>query len=113
MRWTVSISTAIALKRAAPDAVQRTDPTKSDVSLAGNASWMNQDVCPLASSVNSAVSSATPSVINRQVTSIAASPALCRAAAVLIPPARRRATNRTSRRGRPAPVSATPTFGSK
>ena len=49
MRVAGSISRATALNSPSPTASQRTDPMKSDVSAAGNASSMSQDVCPLAS----------------------------------------------------------------
>ena len=48
MRVPGSISKATALNRPSPTASQRT-PAKSDVSAAGNAWSMSQDVCPLAS----------------------------------------------------------------
>ena len=43
-----SISRATAVNKSSPTASQRTDPTKSDVSAAGNAASRNQDACPLA-----------------------------------------------------------------
>ena len=49
MRLLGSISRATALNSPSPTASQRTDPAKSDVSAAGNAWSMSQDVCPLAS----------------------------------------------------------------
>ena len=48
MRLPGSISRATALNSPSPTASQRTDPAKSDVSAAGNAWSMSQDVCPLA-----------------------------------------------------------------
>ena len=87
MRWAASISTAMAVNRPRPGAVQRTDPRKSDVSVVVNVSSMNQEVCPLASRGISTSSSATPALINRQLTPIASAPRLCSAAAVRIPPA--------------------------
>ena len=61
MRVPGSISKATALNNPSPTASQRTDPAKSDVSAAGNAWSMNQDVYPLASRGMLAASRSTPS----------------------------------------------------
>ena len=64
-----SISRATALNRPSPTASQRTDPAKSDVSAAGNAWSMSQDVYPLASKGMGTASSNTPSRIKSQCSS--------------------------------------------
>ena len=48
MRLSTSSSTATPVNIPSPGAVQRTDPTKSDVSAPVNTSSMNQDDCPVA-----------------------------------------------------------------
>ena len=111
MRLTASISTANPVNPLLPNVAQCTDPRKSDLSAAGNASSMNQDVCPLASRGISTSSSTAPPLINRQRTSIGSSPRLWRAAAVRIPPSWRRTANRASRTDGPAPAPATPISG--
>ena len=72
---------------------------------------MNQDVCPLASRGISASSSTTPPLINRQLTTIASSSRLWKAAPVLMPPAWRRTGKRASLTDGLAPTPATPTPG--
>ena len=69
MRVPGSISRAKALNSPCPTASQRTDPVKSDVSAAGNAWSMSQDVCPLASRGMLVESRSTPSRIKSQRTS--------------------------------------------
>ena len=61
MRLPGSISRATALNSPSPTASQRTDPVKSDISAAGNAWSMSQDVYPLASRGMLAASRSTPS----------------------------------------------------
>ena len=92
-------------------AVQRTDPTKSDISVAVNTSSMYRASCPLASRSISTASSTMPPLINRQLTVIASSPRLWSAAAVRIPPAWRRAGKRASLTGGLIPTPATPMSG--
>ena len=55
-----SSSNAIPVNRPSPGAVQRTDPTESDVSAPVNTSPMNQDDCPLAARGILTSSSTTP-----------------------------------------------------
>ena len=112
MRLAASISTANPVNCLLPGAAQCTDPRKPDVSAeTGNAWSMNQDVCPLASRGISTSSSTTPPLINRQLTSIASSSRLWRAAAVRIPPACWRAGKRASLMGGLAPTTASPMPG--
>ena len=84
-----SSSTTTPVNAPSPGAVQRTDPTKSDVSVRGNNSSMYRACCPLASKGISASSSTMAPLINWQLTSIASSPGLWIAAAVLRSPSRR------------------------
>ena len=109
MRLPASSSTAIPVNR--PGAVQRTDPTKSDVSVAVNTSSMYRASCPLDSRSISTASSTMPPLINRQLTVIASSPRLWSAAEVRIPPAWRRAGKRTSLTGWLDPTPVTPMPG--
>ena len=104
-------STATPVNIPSPGAVQRTDPTKSDVSVPVNNSSMYRACCPLAARGISTSSSTTPAFINRQRTPIASSPGLWIAAAVLIPPTERRAGKRASLTGELAPTPATPMPG--
>ena len=109
MRFPASSSTATPVN--GPGAVQRTDPTKSDVSAFVNICSMNRASCPLASKEISSSSSTEPSFINWQFTPIASSPGLWISAAVLIPPAWRRAGKMASWTGWLAPTPATPMPG--
>ena len=77
----------------------------------GKASSMNQEACPLGSSCIPTSSSATPPLINRQLTSTASSSRLWREAAVRIPPSCRRAGKTTSPTGGLAPAPVTPAWG--
>ena len=90
MRLPGSISRATALNSPSPTASQRTDPAKSDVSAAGNAWSMSQDVCPLASRGMLAASSSTPSRIKSQRSNPGLDSRLWRATPVVIPPSWRR-----------------------
>ena len=92
--------------------MQRTDPTKSNLSepMKVNISSMCRASCPLAARGISTSSSTLPSCINRQVTTSSDSLKFRIAAALLRFPARRTG-KRASVRGRLAPTPATPMPG--
>ena len=94
----------------AAGAVQRTDPTKSDVSVRVNISSMYRASCPLAARGIDTSSSTRPSCINWHLTTSSDSLRFRIAAAVLSFPARRTG-KRASVRGRLAPTPATPMPG--
>ena len=106
-----SISRATALNSPSATASQRTDPVKSDVSAAGNAASMSQDVCPLAARGMLAASSNTPSRIKSQRTSHGLDSRLWIATPVVMPPSWRRTGKRASARGGLAPTTASPMWG--
>ena len=81
-----SISRATALNRLSPTALQRTEPAKSEVSAAGNAWSMGQDVCPLGPRGILTASRSTPSRLNSQRTNSELDSRLWMATPVVIPP---------------------------
>ena len=111
MRAPGSISRATVLNNPSPTAPQRTDPTKSEVSAAGNAASMSRDVCPFGPRGRSTKSSSTPSRSNSQRTNSELDSRLWMANSVLIPPSRRRTGKMASPTGVPAPTTAMPTWG--